>query len=151
MPASGIPFGRQGAPLRRSTARTVAVPARCSSVITGLERTCHAELVGFAAPTGRLSAVLRVTDEPTGEAATSVVPVELPALVEGAIGSVEMTIPPSDVLAGELRAETEGVRLTVSSPAGTLLLLMADFRGASAQRQALILNTALRGGALATS
>jgi hypothetical protein len=146
-------LGRQEALSRRSPTRTVAIPARCSSVITGLERDCHAELVGFAAPIGRLGAVLRITDKATGRAATSVVPVELPARIEAAAGTAEMTIPASDVIARELRVETDGVRLTVSPPAGALLgdLLTADFQGASAHRQALVLNTALRGGAVATA
>jgi hypothetical protein len=129
---------------------TVQVPVRGTSVVTGRERACRGELVGFASPIGRLSAVIRITDEGTGTIATSVVPVELRAPIEGA---AEIAIPPSDVRARELRAETEAVLLAVRPPVATLLaeLLTLDSDDRSVHRLALCLTTALRGGALATA
>jgi hypothetical protein len=129
---------------------TVQVPVRGTSVVTGRERACRGELVGFASPIGRLSAVIRITDEGTGNIATSVVPVELRAPIEGA---AEIAIPPSDVRARELRAETEAVLLAVRPPVATLLaeLLTLDSDDRSVHRLALCLTTALRGGALATA
>jgi hypothetical protein len=154
MPGSPTAAGHPEAPAPRAGASPpLSVPVRGSSVVTGLERACRAELVGFASPIGRLSAVIRITDEATGNIATSVVPVELPASIEGAARSAEITIPPSDVRARELRAETEAVHLMVRPPAVTRLgeLLTPDFDGPSAHRQALFLTTALRGGWLATA
>jgi len=123
---------------------------RGSSVITGLDRSCRAELIGFASPIGRLSAILRITDDATGNTATSVVPVGLPGPLEGATTTAEIMIPQSDVRARELRAETEPMRLVPSLQRGTLLeeLLTADSDGTSAHRLALVLTTALRAGAL---
>jgi hypothetical protein len=114
-------------------------------VITGLDRACRSELVGFACPIGRLSAVLSITDETTGNTATSVVPVR----IAWATGNAELTIPPSDVRVRELRVETAAVRLRV--PRGPLLdeLAMPDIDGISAHRHALGLTRALHGGALA--
>jgi hypothetical protein len=145
--------GSPEAPPLGATASTVQVPVRGSSVVSGLERACRAELVGFASPIGRLSAVLRITDETTGKIATSVVPVELPTRIEGATRTAEITIPPSDVRARELRAEMEAVHLVVRPLAVALLgeLLTSDLDGTSAHRQALLLTTALRGGSLATA
>jgi hypothetical protein len=139
--------------LGRAITRTLAIPARCSSVITGLERNCRTELVGFTTTSGGLGAVLRFTDDAAGRKATAVVPVEPPALIEGTTTTIALTIPPSDVLAGELRAETESVRLTVRPLAGTLLgdLLVGDFGLTSARPLALALNAALHGGEVATS
>ena len=130
----------------------VAVPVRCSSVITSAERSARAQLVGFAAPTGRVSAILRITDA-AGKTATSVVPVELPVLIRGSSFAAEMVIPPSDLLAHDLRIQTDAVRLAVRPPAGSLLsdLLRAGFRGTPAHRQALLLTTALHRGALANA
>src|SRR5918996_1845525 len=71
--------GSPATPPRGATPSRVRVPVRGSSVITGLDRSCRAELIGFAAPIGRLSAILRIIDEATGTTATSVVPVEFPA------------------------------------------------------------------------
>jgi hypothetical protein len=121
-------------------------------VITGLDRSCRAELIGFASPIGRLSAILRITDEATGNFATSVVPVELSAPIDGA-ARAELRIPQSEVRARELRAETEPVRLVPSVGGGTLLeeLLTADFDGPSVHRLALVLTTALRAGALGSA
>jgi hypothetical protein len=118
-------------------------------VVTGLDRACRAELAGFASPIGRLSAVLRITDEATRNTATSVVPVELPARVEGTTGTAELTIPPSDVRAREVRVQTAAVRLRL--PTATVLeeFPMPDLDGMSAHRQALVLTTALSRGALA--
>jgi hypothetical protein len=125
----------------------LSVPVRASSVVTGLDRGCRAELVGFASPIGRLSAVLRITDEATGNTATSVVPVR----INWATGTAELTIPPSDVRARELRLETAAVRLRL--PRGPLLdeLAMPDSDGISAHRQALVLTTALSRGALSSA
>lgn len=132
---------------------TVQVPVRGTSVVTGRERACRAELIGFATPIGRLSAVIRITDEATDNIATSVVPVELRASIVGAARTAEITIPPSDVRARELRAETEAVLLAVRPPVATLLaeLLTPDSDGRSVHRLALLLTTALRGGALVTA
>ena len=130
---------------------TVQVPVRCTSVVTGRERAD--ELIGFASPIGRLSAVIRITDGATGNIATSVVPVELRAPIEGAARTAELTIPPSDVLARELRAETEALLLAVRPPVATLLaeLLTPNSDGRPVHRLALLLTTALRSGALATA
>ena len=139
----------RGAPPDATAAR-VPVPVRGSSVITGLDRSCRAELIGFAAPIGRVSAVLRILDEATGTTATSVVPVELPAPIERGTRIAEMVIPHSEVRARDLRAETEPVRLVPTLQGGTLLeeFRMADLDGASAHRLALGLTTALRAGML---
>jgi hypothetical protein len=84
MPGSPTAARPPEAPAQRAGASpALSVPVRASSVVTGLERACRAELVGFASPIGRLSAVLRITDEATGNTTTSVVPVELPARIEG--------------------------------------------------------------------
>jgi hypothetical protein len=148
----GTPLAREEPPDGGPRPAGVAIPVRCSSVITGAERSARAQLVGFAAPIGRVSAIVRITDA-MGKTATSVVPVELPALIRGAGSAAEMVIPPSDLLAHDLRLQTDGVRLTVRPPAGSLLseLLRADFRGTSTHRQALILTTALHRGALANA
>jgi hypothetical protein len=132
---------------------TVQVPVRGSSVVSGRERACRAELIGFASPIGRLSAVIRITDEATGNIATSVVPVELWAPIEGAARTAEITIPSGDVRARELRAQTEAVLLAVRPPVAALLaeLPTADSDGRSVHRLALLLTTALRSGALATA
>jgi hypothetical protein len=146
-------FRRPETPPPGPTAPRVRVPVRGSSVITGLDRSCRAELIGFASPIGRLSAILRITDEATGNTATSVVPVGLPGPIEGATRTAEVMIPQSEVRARDLRAETEPVRLLPSLRGGTLLeeLLTADFDGTSAHRLALVLTTALRAGALASA
>ena len=135
------------------TAPRVRVPVRGSSVITGLGRSCRAELIGFASPIGRLSAILRITDEATGNTATSVVPVGLPGPIEGATRTPELMMPQSEVRARDLWAETEPVRLLPSLRAGTLLeeLLTADFDDTSAHRLSLVLTTALYAGALASA
>ena len=132
---------------------TVQVPVRGTSVVTGRERACRAQLIGFASPIGRLSAVIRITDGATGNIASSVVPVELRAPIEGAARTAELTIPPSDVLARELRAETEALLLAVRPPVATLLaeLLTPNSDGRPVHRLALLLTTALRSGALATA
>lgn len=139
--------------LPRARPPRIRVPVRGTSVVTGLRRSCRADLIGFASPTGRLSAILRITDEATGHTATSVVPVELPARVAGATRTAEMTIPHSEVRARELRAETKPVRLVPSLHAGSLLdeLLTAHLDGTSAHRLALVLTTALDAGALAST
>jgi hypothetical protein len=132
---------------------TVQVPVRGTSVVTGRERACRAELIGFASPIGRLSVLIRITDEATGKIATSVVPVELRAPIEGAARTAEIAIPPSDVRARELRAETEAVLLAVRPPVAPLLaeLLTPGSDGRSVHRLALLLTRALHGGALATA
>jgi hypothetical protein len=153
MPGSPTAAGSQEAPAPGAGASPpLSVPARGSSVVTGLDRACRAELVGFASPIGRLSAVIRVTDEATGKLATSVVPVELRASIEG-VARAEISIPPSDVRARELRAETEAVLLSVRPPVATVLaeLLTRDSDPGSVHRLALLLTTALRGGALVSA
>jgi hypothetical protein len=122
-------------------------------VITGLDRSCRAELIGFASPIGRLSAILRITDEATGNFATSVVPVELSGPLDDASTTAELTIPHSEVRARELRAQTEPVRLVPSLGGRPLLeeLMTADFDGKSVHRLALALTTALRAGALTSA
>jgi hypothetical protein len=134
-----------------ATAPRVSVPVRGSSVITGLNRSCRAELVGFAAPIGRVSAVLRILDEATSTTATSVVPVELLAPIQRGTRTAELVIPHSEVRARDLRAETEPVRLVPTLQGETLLeeFLTANLDGTSAHRLALGLTTALRAGALA--
>ena len=133
-----------------ATAPRVSVPVRGSSVITGLNRSCRAELVGFAAPIGRVSAVLRILDEAAGTTATSVVPVELRVPVERRTGTGELVIPHSEVRARDLRAETEPVRLVLRLAEGTLLedFLTAHLDRPSAHRLALGLTTALHAGVL---
>jgi hypothetical protein len=146
MPGSPTAAGAPEAPAQRAGAfPPLPVPVRGSSVVTGLDRACRAELVGFASPIGRLSAVFRITDEATRNTATSVVPVR----IDWATGTAELTIPPSDVRARELRVETAAVRLRL--PRGPLLdeLAMPDIDGSSAHRHALGLTRALHGGALA--
>lgn len=140
----------EGRPPQGATAARVSVPVRGSSVVTGLDRSCRAELIGFAAPIGRVSAVLRILDEATGTTATSVVPVELPAPVERDTRTAELVIPHSEVRARDLWAETEPVRLVPTLQGETLLeeFLMADLDGTSAHRLALALTTALRAGSL---
>jgi hypothetical protein len=137
--------GTPEAPAPRGGLPPLSVPARGSSVVTGLDRACRAELVGFASPIGRLSAVLRITDETTGNTATSVVPVR----IDGATETAELTVPPSDVRARKLRVETAAVRLRL--PRGPLLdeLAMPDIGRTSAHRHALGLTRALHGGELA--
>jgi hypothetical protein len=138
------------APQRSATATRVSVPVRGSSVITGLDRSCRAELIGFAAPIGRVSAILRVIDETSGITATSVVPVQLPAPIERGAETAELMIPHSDVRVRDLRAETEPVRLAPTLQGGTVLeeFLTADVDRTSAHRLSLVLSTALRAGAL---
>jgi hypothetical protein len=145
VPGSPTAAGASEAPAPRAGASPPTAPARGSSVVTGLDRACRAELVGFASPIGRLSAVLRITDEATGNTAISVVPVHVDWATDGA----ELTIPPSDVRARDLRVETAAVRFRL--PAETLPeeCRTADFDGMSAQRQALVLTAALSRGALA--
>jgi hypothetical protein len=148
MPGSPTAAGGSEAPAPRAgVSPPPAVPVRGSSVVTGLDRACRAELVGFASPIGRLSAVLRITDEASGNTATSVVPVH----IDWVTGTVELTIPPSDVRARELRVETAAVRLRF--PAETLCeeFGAADFDRTSAHQQALVLTTALSRGALASA
>lgn len=154
MPGSPTAASAPEAPAPRAGASPpLSVPVRGSSVVTGLNRACRAQLIGFASPIGRLSAVIRITDEATGNIATSVVPVELRASIEGDARTAEITISPSDVRARELRAETETVLLAVRPPVATLLaeLPAPDPDGTSVHRLALLLTTALRGGALATA
>jgi hypothetical protein len=146
VPGSPTAAGASEAPAPRAGASPPSVPVRGSSVVTGLNRACRAEVVGFASAIGRLSAVLRITDEETGNTATSVVPVQIDWATEGA----ELTIPPSDVRARELRVETAAVRLRL--PAETLLeeCPTPGFEGMSTHRQALVLTAALSRGALAS-
>jgi hypothetical protein len=154
MPGSPTAASAPEAPAPRAGASPpLSVAVRGSSVVTGLNRACRAELIGFASPIGRLSAVIRITDEATGKIATSVVPVELRAPTEGAARTAEITIPPSDVHARELRAETEAVLLAVRPPVAPLLaeLLTPGSDGRSVHRLALLLTRALHGGALATA
>ena len=148
MPGSPTAAGGPEVPAPRAGASLpLSVSVHGSSVVTGLDRACRAELVGFASPIGRLSAVLRITDEANGNTATSVVPVH----IEWATGTAELTIPPSDVRARELRVETAAVRLRL--PAETLFgeFGAPDFARTSAHRQALVLTTALSRGALASA
>ena len=148
MPGSPTAAGAPEAPARRAGASPpLSVPVRGSSVVTGLDRVCRSELIGFACPIGRLSAVLRIVDEATGNTATSVVPV----CIDSATGTAELTIPPSDVRVRELRVETAAVRLRL--PRGPLLddLAMPDIDGISAHRHALVLTTALSRGALTSA
>jgi hypothetical protein len=148
MPGSPTAAATPEAPAPRAGASPpLSVPVRGSSVVTGLDRACRTELVGFASPIGRLSAVLRITDEATGNTATSVVPVR----IDWATGAAELTVPPSDVRARELRVETAAVRLRL--PADALLEEppTPGFDGMSAHRQALVLTTALSRGALASA
>jgi len=153
MPGGGTRLRSPETPASDAKAPRVRVPVRASSVVTGLDRSCRAELIGFASPIGRLSAILRITDDATGNTATSVVPVELPRPLEGATRTAEMRIPQSEVRARELRAETEPVRLMPSLRGGTLLeeLMTANVEGATAHRLALVLTTALRAGALTSA
>jgi hypothetical protein len=144
-PGTPTAAGSQEAPAPRAGASSpLSVPARGSSVVTGLERACRSELVGFASRIGRLSAVLRITDEETGYTATSVVPVRIDWATEAA----ELTSPPSDVRVRELRVETAAVRLRL--PQGPLLdeLAMPDIDAISAHRHALGLTRALHAGVL---
>jgi hypothetical protein len=145
MPGSPTAASAPEAPAPRAGASPpLSIPVRGSSLVTGLDRPCRSELVGFACPIGRLSAVLRITDEATGNAATSVVPVR----IDWATGTAELTIPPSDLRVRELRVETAAVRLRL--PRGPLLdeLAIPDIDGISAHRHALGLTRALHGGAL---
>jgi hypothetical protein len=145
VPGSPTAAGASEAPAPRAGASPPGVPVRGSSVGTGLDRACRAELVGFASPIGRLSAVLRITDEATGDTATSVVPVH----IDWAGESAELTIPPSDVRARELRVETAAVRLRLRVEMLLEECPTAGFNGMSAHRQALVLTAALSRGALA--
>jgi hypothetical protein len=148
MPGSPTAAGPPEAPAPRAGASPpLSVPVRGSSVITGLDRACRAELVGFASTVGRLSAVLRITDEATGNTATSVVPLH----IDWAPGSAALTIPPSDMRARELRVETAAVRLRFSAEALLEEPATPDFDGMSAHRQALVLTTALSRGALSSA
>ena len=99
------------------TAPRVRVPVRGSSVITGLGRSCRAELIGFASPIGRLSAILRITDEATGNTATSVVPVGLPGPIEGATRTPELMMPQSEVRARDLWARAFAAQPPRRNPA----------------------------------
>ena len=148
MPGSPTAAGGPEAPASRAGASpSLSVPVHGSSVVTGLDRPCHAELVGFASPIGRLSAVLRITDEANGNTATSVVPVH----IEWATGTAELTIPPSDVRARELRVETAAVRLRLPAETPFGEFGAPDFDRTCAHRQALALTTALSHGALTSA
>ena len=146
----GSRFRREELPPPGTSAPRVRIPVRGSSVLTGLARSCSAELIGFASPIGRLSAILRITDVATGITATSVVPVDLHKPVEGGARPPEMIVPESDVRARDLRAETERVRLVPSIRGGALSgeLLTMEFDGLCAHGLALVLSRALRAGAL---
>ena len=148
MPGSPTAASAAEAPARRAGASPLSVPVRGSSVVTGVEHACRAELVGFASPIGRLSAVLHLTQETTRKSATWVVPLELPVRTEGA-ETAELTIPPSDVRVRELRVETPGARLRLSAAKLREELALPEFDGMPPHRQAVVLATALSRGALA--
>jgi len=148
MPGYPTAAGPPEAPAPRAGASPpLSVPVRGSSVVTGLDRACRAELVGFASPIGRLSAVIRITDEATGNTATSVVPVRIDCTTRTA----ELTLPSSDVRARDLRVETAALRLRHVAETRLDELRTADFGAMSAHRQALVLTTAVSRGALASA
>jgi hypothetical protein len=113
---------------------------------------CTVELVAFNNVRGNLHAVLRVTNEATGQTRRTSAPIAQQQ--GGSCLILEITIPPIDIFLLGIRIQTDTIHIRITAERGTLLgdLLCGLFfpdRGGAAQNQVVAaLNEAVREGAV---
>jgi hypothetical protein len=132
------------------TANALAVPATCTDT-AGDPVSCTLQLVGFTAQNGTLQAVLRLTNNVTGQ--TTQIVADLTAATTQQAGSctlLDLTIQPIDLDLLGLHLHTDTIHLVLTAQRGTLLgnLLCGLFFGNPAGA-ATTLNQLLRQGGIA--
>jgi hypothetical protein len=131
-----------------ASAQAPAPPVNLTSQTTCVD--CSVELVGFNNAGGNLRAVLRVTNEATGQTRQTSTPITQQQ--GGSCLILEITIPPIDIFLLGIRIQTDTIHIRITAQRGTLLgdLLCGLFfpdRGGAAQNQLVAaLNEAVREG-----
>jgi hypothetical protein len=120
----------------------LALPATCD--VAGTPVSCTLQLVGFTAQGGTLSAVLRLTNNVTGEAQQFLVPIT--AQPGSTCTILDLTIRPIDLFLLGLHLHTDTIHVVLTAQRGTLLgdLLCGLFFGPN--QLAGLLSNALRQG-----
>jgi hypothetical protein len=110
---------------------------------------CTVEVVRFNDAGGKLNAVLKVTNEVTGE--TQRVSAPITAQQQGGFCTIlEITIPPLDIFILGIRIQTDEIHIVITAQRGTLLgdllcgLFFPDRGPAAANQLVAPLNEALR-------
>jgi hypothetical protein len=133
------------------SANALTVPATCTDPATGTAVDCTLQLVGFTAQNGTLQAVLRLTNNVTGQ--TTQIVADLTAVTQQQAGSctlLDLTIQPIDLDLLGLHLHTDTIHLVLTAQRGTLLgnLLCGLFFG-NPGGAATALNQLLRQGGIA--
>jgi hypothetical protein len=132
-------------------ASAVAVPATCTDPATGDAVSCTLQLVGFTAQNGTVQAVLRLTNNVTGQTTQIVADLTAPTQQQaGTCTLLDLTIQPIDLDLLGLHLHTDTIHLVLTAQRGTLLgnLLCGLFFGNSGGA-ASALNQLLRQGGIA--
>jgi hypothetical protein len=133
------------------TANAVTVPSTCTDPTSGDAVSCTLQLVGFTSQNGTLQAVLKLTNNVTGQ--TTQILANLTAATTQQAGSctlLDLTIQPIDLDLLGLHLHTDTIHLVLTAQRGTLLgnLLCGLFFGNPAGA-ATTLNQLLRQGNIA--
>lgn len=133
-------------------ASAVALPAQCTDVTDPTVAVdCTLELVGFRNNNGTLAAVLRLTNELTGQ--TTQIVTNVTQAQQGSTCTIlDLTLGPIDLQLLGLRLQTNEIHITLTAQRGTLLgdLLCGLFFGSQNNLGGLatVLNQLLRQGAV---
>jgi hypothetical protein len=119
------------------------LPAVCTSGAVSVD--CTLQLIAFTRVNGTLAAVLRLTNNATGE--TTGITVPITALQQGGTCTIlDLTIGPIDLFLLGIRIQTNEIHLLVTAQRGTLLgdlLCGLFFNGLATPQLAGALNSAL--------
>ena len=129
-------------------ATALTLPATCTDPTSGDPVSCTLQLVGFTAQNGTVQAVLKLTNNLTGE--TTQIVADLTAKTQqqgGTCTLLELTIQPIDLFLLGLHLHTDTIHLVLTAQRGTLLgnLLCGLFFG-NPSGAATTLNQLLRQG-----
>ena len=130
------------------TSRALTVPAQCD--IAGTPTDCTLQLVGFTGQNGTVQAVLRLTNEVTGQVTTIIADLTASTQQQGGTCTLlDLTIQPIDLFLLGLHLHTDTIHLTLTAQRGTLLgdLLCGLFFG-NPTGAATALNQLLRQGVI---
>ena len=129
----------------------LTVPATCTDPVSGDAVSCTLQLVGFTGQNGTVQAVLKLTNNVTGQ--TTQIVANLTAETQQQAGSctlLDLTIQPIDLDLLGLHLHTDTIHLVLTAQRGTLLgnLLCGLFFG-NPTGAATMLNQLLRQGQIA--
>jgi hypothetical protein len=132
-------------------ATALTLPATCTDPTSGDPVSCTLQLVGFTAQNGTVQAVLKLTNNLTGEATQIVADLTAKTQQQGGTCTLlELTIQPIDLFLLGLHLHTDTIHLVLTAQRGTLLgnLLCGLFFG-NPSGAATTLNQLLRQGFIA--